>query len=96
MPGWERRNADTLADAIGKHIRNNPDTTEANAKLMVIQEEVDDAASTVTTTPGELGRQRAAVCAICRQHQLYECDVPQGWSSNCSFVFANTTEFGGL
>ena len=96
MPGWERRYADTLADAIVKHIRNHPETAEANAQLAAIQQQVDAAAVTVTTTPGELAKQRASVCAICRRHALYECDVPQGWSSNCALVYANTTEFGGL
>ena len=96
MPDWERRNADTLADAIGKHIRSHPEMVEDNALLAIIQEAVDAAANTVSTTSGELNRQRALVCAICRGSKLYECDVPEGWSPNCAFVFTNTTSFGGL
>jgi hypothetical protein len=96
MANWERRNADTLAVAIAKHIRNNPELTEDNELLAIIQEAVDNAANTVTTTAGELNRCRAGVCAICRGSNLYECDVPEGWSPNCSFIFANTTEFAGL
>ena len=96
MANWERRYADTLADAVAKHIRNNPETAEANAQLVVIQQQVDAAAVTVSTTSAQLSHQRAQVCAVCRKYALYECDVPQGWSSNCELVYANTTEFGGL
>jgi hypothetical protein len=96
MPNWERKNADTLADAISKHIRNHPDMVEDNELLAVIQQAADEAANTATTTAAELNRQRAVVCAICRGSMLYECDVPEGWSENCAFVYANTTAFAGL
>ena len=96
MSNWERRSADTLADAISKHIRNHPDLVEDNELLAIIQDAVDNAANTVTTTAGELNRCRALVCAICRGSNLYECDVPEGWSEDCAFIFANATEFAGL
>jgi hypothetical protein len=96
MSNWERRNADTLANAIAKHIKSHPDMVEDNALLSIIQEAVDNAANTVATTAGELNRCRAVVCAICRGSNLYECDVQEGWSSNCAFIFDNTTEFAGL
>jgi hypothetical protein len=96
MPNWERRNADVLADAISKHIRTNPEMVEDNALLTIIQEAVDGASNTVTTTTGDLHRCRAAICAICRGSKLYVCDVDEDWSPNCAFIYANTTEFGGL
>lgn len=96
MPTWERRNADTLADAIAKHIRNNPELKDDNESLAIIQAAVDNAANTIATTAGELNRCRAVVCAICRGSNLHECDVPEGCSSNCAFIFDNTTEFAGL
>jgi hypothetical protein len=96
MSNWDRRNADTLADAIAKHIRNHPDMVEDNVLLAIVQQAADEAANTVTTTSGELNRQRAVVCAICRSSKLYECDLPMGWSENCAFVCANTTAFAGL
>ena len=96
MPNWERRNADVLADAISKHIRSHPHMVDDNELLSIVKDAIDSAASTVLTTQVELNRHRAVVCAICRGSKLYECDVPQGWSSNCAFIFANTTEFGGL
>lgn len=96
MPHWERKNAFVLADAIAKHIRNHPDKTEDNELLSIVLDAIDAASNTVNTTQGELSRQRAVVCAICRGAKLYECDVPEGWSPNCAFVFSNTTEYGGL
>ena len=96
MSNWERRNADTLADAIAKHIRNNAEMKEDNELLGIIRETLDDAANTVATTAFELNRCRAVVCAICRGSKLYECELSEGWSSNCTFIFTNTTEYGGL
>lgn len=96
MPNWERKNADVLANAISKHIRSHTDMEEDNDLLAIVLEAIDDASNTVATTAGELNRHRAVVCAICRGSKLYECDVPEGWSSNCAFIFSNTTEFGGL
>jgi hypothetical protein len=36
MSHWESKNADTLADAISKHIRSHPDAVEDNALLAII------------------------------------------------------------
>jgi hypothetical protein len=96
MANWERREADTLAEAIGKHRRNNPHLVEDNARLALVQKDVDLAASTVTTTSGTLMRHRAEVCAICRGSQLYSCDVPVGWSDNCALINTNATGFSPL
>jgi hypothetical protein len=96
MANWERREADTLAEAIHKHLKANPHMVQENLQLAIIQKAADDAANTVSTTMGELARHRAAVCAICRASKIHECDVPQGWSNNCAFIRANTTEYGSL
>jgi hypothetical protein len=96
MSNWERRDADTLADAIGKHVRNFPDLVAVNKMLIAIRVVVDEASTTVNTTPGELQRYRAQVCSLCRGNNLYRCDVPEGWSENCAFIFYNTSQFGDL
>jgi hypothetical protein len=95
MANWERREADTLAEAIGKHRKGNLDTPHVNARLAVVQKAVDEAANTVATTAGDLHRHRTQVCAICRESNLKDCDVPHGWSDNCAFVRSNT-DFGPL
>lgn len=95
MSNWERREADTLADAISKHRRNNPDMVHENARLAIVQKAVDGAANTVATTAGDLHRHRTQVCAICRSSNLNDCDIPQGWSDNCAFV-RNNTDYGSL
>jgi hypothetical protein len=96
MPNWERKQTDTLAEAIGKHLRNKPGLTEANARLKEIQVAVDAAANTVATTEGDLNFHRSQVCLICRSNKLYACDVPEGWSDNCALVYANASEFSPL
>jgi hypothetical protein len=95
MANWERREADTLAEAIDKHLKRNPDLVHENAQLAVVQRAVDEAANTVATTATDLQRHRSQVCAICRGSDLSDCDVHQGWSDNCAFIRANT-EYGAL
>lgn len=96
MTLWERKAAEELADAIGKHRRSHPDQLENNALLAVVEEAVDACSNTVSTTAVEVSRHRALLCAICRGAKLYQCDVEVGWSQNCAFVISNTTSFGGL
>jgi 2',3'-cyclic-nucleotide 2'-phosphodiesterase (5'-nucleotidase family) len=96
LANWERREADTLAEAIAKHLKKSPDRVVENQLLVLVQKAVDEASTTISTTPGELTRFRALVCTACRAGKLYGCDVPQGWSENCAFVYSNTTEFGQL
>ena len=96
MANWERKEADILAEAIDKYRRRHPDRVQENAQLAVVQKAVDEAANTVSTSLADLTRHRAQVCAICRRAQLYECDVPQGWSENCAFIRHNTTQFGAI
>jgi hypothetical protein len=96
MSNWERKEADVLADAIGKHRRNHPHLVQDNELLAVIEKAVDECANTVATTTTDLRRYRAQVCAVCRNSKLYECDVPEGWSQNCALIFFNTTSFGAL
>jgi hypothetical protein len=96
VSNWERREADTLADAIGKHIKANPNLVRENQLLAAIKLSVDAASTTVNTNAAELSRHRAGVCAICRESSLYECDVAQGWSGDCAFVLSNASQFADL
>lgn len=96
MPNWERKQADTLAEAIDKHRRNNPGLIDSNLRLAAIEKEVDAASNTVATTAGDLNKYRSRVCAVCRDCKLYACDVPQGWSQDCALVYANASEFSPL
>lgn len=96
MSNWERKDAGTLADALGKHIRSNPNLTQEYELLSAIRLSVDAASTTVNTNAVDLSRYRSAVCAICRCASLYECDAERGWSANCAFVFENTSQFCDL
>ena len=96
MANWERREADTLADAIGKHRRRHPHLVEDNQLLAIVQVVIDESANTISTNSGDVQRHRAVVCAICRGSQLYACDVADGWSENCALISSNTSKFGPL
>ena len=96
MANWERKEADTLAEAIDKHRKNNPHLVQENAQLAFIQKAVNEAANTIATTAGDLARHRGHVCSVCRSSRLMDCDVAQGWSENCAFIRANTTQYGAL
>lgn len=96
MANWERKNADTLADAIDKHLKRNAHPTEDDELLTVVREALDQASNTVNTSASTLNRHRAVVCAICRGSKLYECDVDDGWSVSCAFINANASNFTPL
>jgi hypothetical protein len=96
MSNWERREICTLADAIGKHIKANPELVKENQLLSVIQPSVDAASTTVNTNTADLCRHRAEVCAICRGSTLYECNGTDAWPSECAFVFTNASEFAAF
>ena len=96
MPNWERRDANTLADAINKHRKRNTGLAEDNELLGVVQRALDKAANTIDTTAGTLSRHRALACAICRGSKLYACDVDDGWSENCALIYANASEFSSI
>lgn len=93
MANWERKNADTLADAIDKHLKRQPQEGRDEKLLSIIRIALDQAANTVTTSASTLNRHRAEVCAICRGSKLYECNVSEGWSTSCAFVNTNTSDF---
>jgi hypothetical protein len=96
VSNWERKEADTLAESIGKHIKANPDLVKENQLLSIVKVSVDAASRTADTSTDEIRRFRADVCAICRSSDLYKCDVAEGWSSRCAFIFANASQFADL
>jgi hypothetical protein len=90
MGQWERKGAARLAGAIYSHsAKNKISTNEYFIKLEVVYKEINSASVTVSTDAQELQRLRNRVCEICRKHELYECDLPEGWSINCALLNAN-------
>ena len=90
MAHWDRRNALDLADAIHNKI-NHADTTPAlkNA-LAPIAMHSSKASLTIQTPASAVHALRAQLCAVCRDKSLYPCDKAEGWSSQCTFVGANS------
>ena len=96
MSNWERRDADTLADAIIKHRKRHLSNTTEDLLLEQIQHSFDAASNTVLTSESDLVKLRSKLCTVCRNARLYECDIPSGWSANCTFIFVNTSTFTPL
>ena len=96
MTNWDRKRADTLAYAIDRHVKERPHFDEDNELLHVIGDALETASKTTDTASTDLHRYHSVVCAICRGNGLYQCDVDQGISHNCTFISANTSQFGDL
>lgn len=86
---WARKNLDTLAGALAAHLSSTP-ANELHANLLgdlCIRAKLALASNQVNEST--LHEARTAVCRVCRQHQLYACDVPAGWSVTCALLKKN-------
>jgi hypothetical protein len=83
MPDWARKNMDELNDCVHKEILVTSPT-----KLVMV--ELNSVAHQIQLSRSEPARNlascREAVCILCRQNKLYQCDFDDGWSSSCAFV----------
>lgn len=90
MGHWERKGAARLADAIYSHLaKNEISTNEHCTKFEQVHKEIRRASATVSTGAQELHSMRISVCEFCRKNELYECELPEGWSPNCSLLNSN-------
>ncbi len=96
MASWDSREIENLEMAIAKHRRDNPQEGECDLLLAAVQHAAEAVLDLVSVPEDALNQQRTQLCALCRGFTLYDCDVAKGWSKNCTFIFANTTEFGSL
>lgn len=96
MLQWEIREAEVMVQALAMHCRDNPDDLEVNLQLLDLQDTAEAAIAEEAPATTDLAALRTQLCALCRGNRLYACDVATGWSGNCTFVFANTTEFSSL
>lgn len=87
---WDRKEAVALADAISHRRMTCSENIEQNQLFACIGKDVATASQTDMTDAGRLERLRLRVCELCRANKMYDCDVPQGWTSRCSFLKANT------
>ena len=90
MAHWDRRNALDLADAIHNKINHTETAPAVKNALIPIAERSSKASLTIQTPSSAVHALRAQLCAVCRDKTLYPCDKVEGWSSQCSFVGANS------
>jgi hypothetical protein len=86
---WNRKNANTLLDGLLRHFKRTDGEVVQIARLASVRADLELASKSVRTDSVKLSQYRSAVCKECREHSLYACDVPSGWSSNCAFIAEN-------
>lgn len=89
MTDWTRKNLDTLSEALTVHLSSGH-STESYAYILIDASKLaHKGAKEFQQSEHRLDVIRASVCAVCRLHKLYECDVPFGWSPNCALLKKN-------
>jgi hypothetical protein len=90
MGQWERKGATVLAYAISSHMaKTESSANEQYISLQSVKKDVTKASTTVDTDTQKLHALRLSVCKVCRKHELYKCDLSEGWSQNCALLKAN-------
>lgn len=90
MNAWTQKKLDTLASAIDNHLSVNPWSERHGYLLIDARKRAHSASQVPYPNEKPLNEIRLAVCQVCRQYQLYECDFSVGWSENCAFLKKNT------
>jgi hypothetical protein len=88
MADWNHKNAGVLLDALRHHISGAKN--QHGELLISVAEQVRDAENRQRINATSLDQFRSSVCELCREHQMYECDVPVGWSHSCALIHSNT------
>ena len=90
MSDWDRRQLLAMTDAI-KHCIDAVDMpkTAMVVELEKVYELASKSAKCVLGASENLESVRRQLCATCRKNTLYDCDVQEGWSTNCAFMRHN-------
>lgn len=78
-----------IADAVGACLRDCNKSTSTLDKLGAVLSLAHS-----QSRHGDIGARnlefvRAELCSVCRNNDLYECDVADGWSTTCRFLRGN-------
>jgi hypothetical protein len=76
----------TLAGALETHLITTQWSEQHGYLLVDARNRANAARENIHIAEKTLHDIRANVCRVCRQYQLYECDVPAGWSINCALL----------
>ena len=90
MSDWDRKQLLVTADAI-KHCIDAVDLpkTAMVVELEKVYDLANKSAKCVVDASENLESVRRQLCATFRKNTLYECDVQEGWSTNCAFMRHN-------
>lgn len=90
MSDWDRKQLLAMADAIKNCIGavDMPKTVIAQ-ELEKVYELANKSSKSVLDASANLESVRRQLCATCRKNTLYDCDVQEGWSTNCAFMRHN-------
>ncbi len=89
MTIWEHKAAHEIAGAVANHIKSASADSQHGALLIGVYKAARRAAATDMTDPRALNHVRSSLCSLCRGHELYKCDVAEGWSPKCAFLQIN-------
>jgi hypothetical protein len=85
----EHKEAHEISGAIANHIKSASANSQHGALLIDVYKAARTAAATDKTDPAALNHVRRSLCSLCRGHELYKCDVAEGWSQECAFLQKN-------
>jgi hypothetical protein len=89
MNTWTQISLNTLAGAIETHLTTTPWSEQHGYLLVDARNRANSALQGINVDERALHDLRDAVCRVCRQYHLYECDVPAGWSITCALLRKN-------
>jgi hypothetical protein len=82
---WAFKNLDALHHALDEELKFHNQLDRKTVELVSIKNSIILDIGMVDA--GHLlAFCRSKMCEVCREHLLYTCDVPEGWSPNCAFL----------
>jgi hypothetical protein len=90
---WDRKFFGTIANALSNHLKKTGKNTQRGYVLLEIHETAMKYSKYHRADSCILDQLKLALCSECRLSQLYECDVPVGWSHNCALLQHNECDF---
>jgi hypothetical protein len=90
MTNWTQKDLDSLAAALQKHLSESPWDNEKSYLLVEARKRSHAASESPIPCQETLSELRSTVCGVCREQQLYECELPHGWTSKCALLRKNS------
>lgn len=90
MTHWTQKELDALVGVLQTHL--SAATWNDNYSYLLVDARNRAHAASKLPLPSErtLSEIRTSVCGVCRNEQMYKCDVPIGWSMHCALLKSNS------